>query len=101
MDKTRPLYAPIIILPPGPKKFPLVGHLFAMPSEGSDTTVASLGTFVLGMLLNPEVQKKAQAELDAVLGPGQLPDFVDDDSLPYVSAIVKETLRWRPAVPIK
>ncbi|KAK6977688.1 cytochrome P450 [Favolaschia claudopus] len=71
-----------------------------MYAAGSDTTVASLGTFVLGMLLNPEVQQKAQAELDAVLGPGQLPDFVDEDSLPYVSAIVKETLRWRPAVPI-
>ncbi|KAK7031915.1 cytochrome P450 [Favolaschia claudopus] len=71
-----------------------------MYAAGSDTTVASLGTFVLGMLLNPEVQQKAQAELDAVLGPRQLPDFVDEDSLPYVSAIVKETLRWRPAMPI-
>ncbi|KAK7044952.1 cytochrome P450, partial [Favolaschia claudopus] len=72
-----------------------------MYAAGSDTTtVASLGTFGLGMPLNPEVQKKAQAELDAVLGPGQLPNFVVEDSLPYVSAIVKETLRWRPALPI-
>ena len=44
------------------------------------------------MLLFPEVQKKAQDELDAVLQ-GQLPEFRDEPNLPYISAIVKELLR--------
>ncbi|KAJ7483529.1 cytochrome P450 [Mycena latifolia] len=71
-----------------------------MYSGGADTTVAALGTFILAMLANPETQKKAQAELDSVIGPGQLPDFTDESALPYVSAVVKEVLRWQPVAPI-
>ncbi|KAJ7113937.1 cytochrome P450 [Mycena epipterygia] len=66
-----------------------------MYAAGADATVSALGTFILGMLVNPEAQKKAQAELDSVIGQGQLPDFTDEASLPYVSAIVKEVLRWK------
>lgn len=44
--------------------------------------------------------KEAQAEIDAVVGSNQLPDFDYFDSLPYTTAIVKETLRWRDIVPI-
>ncbi|KAF7354308.1 Cytochrome P450 [Mycena venus] len=67
---------------------------------GADTSVTALGTFVLAMLANPEAQTKAQGEIDSVIGPGNLPDFTDEPSLPYVSAIVKEVLRWRNAFPI-
>ena len=52
------------------------------------------------MVLNPDVQRKAQRELDQVVGPHRLPDFADQPSLPYVDAIVKETLRWNPVVPL-
>ena len=52
------------------------------------------------MTLYPEVQKKAQAEIDAVVGPNRLPDFNDRSSLPYVNAIVKESARWNIVVPI-
>ncbi|KAJ6562700.1 cytochrome P450 [Mycena vulgaris] len=69
-------------------------------AAGSDTTVSALGTFILGMLRNPEAQKKAQAELDSVIGQGHLPDFTDEPSLPYISAIVKEVLRWKSVTPI-
>jgi cytochrome P450 len=69
-------------------------------SAGSDSTVSALGTFVLGMLANPEAQRKAQAEIDSVVGAGQLPDFTDEAALPYVSAIVKEALRWKNVTPI-
>ncbi|KAJ7894417.1 cytochrome P450 [Mycena olivaceomarginata] len=69
-------------------------------SAGSDTTASVLETFVLGMLANPEAQKRAQAEIDSVVGHGNLPDFVDQPALPYVSAIVKETLRWKNVTPI-
>ncbi|KAJ7065516.1 cytochrome P450 [Mycena amicta] len=69
-------------------------------AAGADTTVAALGWFVFAMLAYPEVQKKAQAELDAVLGHGNLPTFEDQSSLPYVTALVKEVLRWRSVLPI-
>jgi cytochrome P450 len=52
------------------------------------------------MAMFPEVQKKAQAELDAVIGRERLPDFNDYDSLPYINAVVKETLRWQPVLPV-
>ena len=45
------------------------------------------------MICFPEVQMKAQAELDHVVS-GRLPDFSDMDDLPYLSAIVKEVIRW-------
>ena len=48
------------------------------------------------MASHPEVQQKAQAELDAVVGPERLPRFADRESLPYVNAIVTECLRWKP-----
>jgi len=48
----------------------------------------------------PEVQRRAQAELDTVVGRDRLPTFADAPSLPYVSAVIKEVLRWRPSVPL-
>ncbi|PPQ65419.1 hypothetical protein CVT24_011500 [Panaeolus cyanescens] len=61
---------------------------------GADTTVAAVKTFFLAMTLYPQVMKKAQAELDAVVGSHRLPDFTDQAALPYISAMVKETMRW-------
>ena len=52
------------------------------------------------MILNPEVQSKAQEELDKVVGPNRLPEFSDEPELPYIRAICKESLRWQPAVPL-
>ena len=57
-------------------------------------------TLFLAMILYPEVQKKAQAEIDAVVGPNRLPDFEDRHSLSYIDAIVKETMRWHLVVPL-
>ncbi|KAI0371168.1 cytochrome P450 [Pilatotrama ljubarskyi] len=67
---------------------------------GADTTVSALGTFFLAMTLNPDVQGKARTEIDKVVGPHRLPDFHDQPSLPYIDAIVKETIRWRPVIPL-
>lgn len=52
------------------------------------------------MTLHPAVMCKAQAELDAKVGRGRPPTFDDADSLPYIQAIVKEVLRWRPVAPL-
>ncbi|KAG2156377.1 cytochrome P450 [Suillus clintonianus] len=65
----------------------------------SDTTTSTLTVFLLAMVLNPEVQAKAQAEIDRVVGKDRLPDFDDRPAMPYVDAILRETLRWRPVVP--
>jgi len=62
--------------------------------------VSAIASCVLGLVTHPEVLKKAQAEIDAIVGLGHLPDFGDFDSLPYITAIAKETLRWRDVVPI-
>lgn len=48
------------------------------------------------MAMHPELQKKAQAELDTVVGPHRLPCYADRSSLPYIEAIIKESLRWQP-----
>jgi len=66
-------------------------------SAGSDTTVSAIHTFMLAMVLNPEVQRKAQAELDNVLGPDRLPEFYNRENLPYINAVCRETLRCRQA----
>ena len=48
---------------------------------------------MLVMLMHPEVQRKAQEELDRVVGRDRLPEFEDRDSLPYLDALTKEVLR--------
>lgn len=48
------------------------------------------------MILYPEVQRKAQEELDAVIGTRRLPNFDDRKSLVYLEALLKELLRWHP-----
>ncbi|KAH8429766.1 cytochrome P450 [Aspergillus melleus] len=67
---------------------------------GADTTVSALSCFFLAMALHPEVQAKAQEEIDRVLGPNKLPTFDDRERLPYIEAVVKETLRWHPVAPM-
>ena len=52
------------------------------------------------MALYPEVQKKAQMEIDRVVGMDRLPSFADRPNVPYVDAVVKEVLRWNPVVPL-
>nr|A0A6S6QI82.1 RecName: Full=Cytochrome P450 monooxygenase ple1; AltName: Full=Pleuromutilin biosynthesis cluster protein 1 [Rhodocybe pseudopiperita]BCI98769.1 putative cytochrome P450 [Rhodocybe pseudopiperita] len=66
---------------------------------GADTTASALGTFFLAMVCFPEVQKKAQQELDSVLN-GRLPEHADFPSFPYLNAVIKEVYRWRPVTPM-
>ncbi|KZT25794.1 cytochrome P450 [Neolentinus lepideus HHB14362 ss-1] len=54
----------------------------------------------MAMALCPEKQWKAQEEIDALLGGDHLPTVADRDKLPYVSAIIKETMRWHPTLPL-
>lgn len=52
------------------------------------------------MILFPDVQRTAQAEIDAQIGQNRLPSFNDRENLPYVDAMVKELIRFNPALPL-
>jgi len=56
--------------------------------------------FFLAMLVYPDVQKKAQEELDRIVGCDRLPEYEDRASLPYIEALYREVLRWRPVAPL-
>ena len=72
----------------------------ALYAGGADSTAAGLSFFFLAMTAFPHVQIKAKEEIDRVVGVERLPGFQDRDSLPYVEAVVKETLRWQPLAPV-
>ncbi|KDQ08522.1 hypothetical protein BOTBODRAFT_563706 [Botryobasidium botryosum FD-172 SS1] len=66
---------------------------------GADTTYGVLITFIFSMLKHPEIQKKAQAEVDRVVGRGRMPTFEDREELPYIECIIKEIIRWSTITP--
>lgn len=51
------------------------------------------------MVLFPEVQRKAQEEIDRVVGRDRLSTLSDREELPYINAITKEATRWWPMAP--
>ncbi|KAF8314216.1 cytochrome P450 [Clavulina sp. PMI_390] len=67
---------------------------------GPETIFGVCQVFILAMLLHPEVQKKAQEELDQVIGRDRLPALDDQPNLPYLEAVIKEVLRWQPVAPL-
>ncbi|KAI0127089.1 cytochrome P450 [Xylariales sp. AK1849] len=68
---------------------------------GSDTTAGAFETFILAMAAHPEIQKKAQTEVDSVFGSeGVQAGKVKAENLPYLKACFLETLRWRPGFPL-
>lgn len=64
------------------------------------TVPAALSWFFLAMTLFPAVQNKAQNEIDRVVGHERLPGFQDRADLPYVEAVIKESMRWIPIAPL-
>ncbi|KAI1209572.1 putative cytochrome P450 oxidoreductase OrdA-like protein [Annulohypoxylon truncatum] len=69
-------------------------------AAGADTTVSSIACFFLAMTVYPEIQQKAQEEIDRVVGQYRLPNMADREHLPYIEATVKEVLRWHPVAPM-
>lgn len=63
-------------------------------------TMAAVANCILALLNHPEVLKKAYEEVDRVIKPGHLPDFDDQELLPYITAIVKESARWKDTAPL-
>ncbi|KAJ6585037.1 cytochrome P450 [Mycena capillaripes] len=69
-------------------------------AAGADTTVSALASFFLAMALHPDVQKKAQSEIDTVIGNHRLPEYEDRPLLPFVEALYREVMRWKPVLPL-
>jgi len=74
--------------------------LGSMFQAGSDTSVSSMSSLFLALVLYPEVQKRAQAELDSVISRDRLPTYDDKSRLPYIEAMSKELLRWQMVTPM-
>ncbi|KAK7064159.1 cytochrome p450 [Favolaschia claudopus] len=72
-----------------------------MYAAGADTVVSAISSLFLAMSIHPESQKRAQSELDKVIGPEhRLPVFTDRSQLPYIDYICYELLRWNPVTPL-
>ena len=63
-------------------------------------TESSIAFLFLALIIFPQVQKRAQEELDIVVGKDRLPTFDDRPRLPYIDAICRELLRWQMVTPI-
>jgi cytochrome P450 len=63
---------------------------------GSDTTASTLCSAFLALITHPETLGAAHSELDTVIGSNRSPTFADEPDLPYIRALIKEVLRWRP-----
>jgi hypothetical protein len=59
-----------------------------------------MASLFLALLLFPEVQEQAQAELDSVISRDRLPTYDDKPRLPYIEAMSKELLRWYIVTPL-
>lgn len=57
-------------------------------------------TVILALALNQTAQKRAQEELDSVVGVERMPTITDAPNLPYLVSCIKEAMRWRPPVPL-
>ncbi|KAG2117063.1 cytochrome P450 [Suillus discolor] len=77
------------------KSVALTGYL-----AGMETTASILQTFLLAMILYPDVQARARAEIDQAVRHDSMPCLDDRASLPYIDAILHEVMRWYPPAPL-
>jgi cytochrome P450 len=99
-------------VPQSSKKYPLTTCaqreviLCVCPTTTTHRTLTFLQTdgsalaLIYALATNPNVQRKAQQEIDHVVGRGRLPDFGDFEQLPYIQALIKEVGRWHSVVPL-
>ncbi|XP_043703428.1 cytochrome P450 78A5 [Telopea speciosissima] len=78
----------------------MIAVLWEMIFRGTDTVAIILEWIIARMVLHPEIQSKAQSEIDAVVGTTRIVSDSDLQNLPYLQAIVKESLRMHPPGPL-
>ncbi|KAH6919271.1 cytochrome P450 98A3 [Coprinopsis sp. MPI-PUGE-AT-0042] len=91
-DETHPTYAGRDVIARDVAGMTYVG--------GSDTTVSASLALIAALCMNPELQRKAQAEIDQVTDGERLPTCDDMEKLPYCQALVKEVNRWHTVLPL-
>nr|CAB3468419.1 unnamed protein product [Digitaria exilis] len=69
-------------------------------AAGTDTTTITLEWALSELINNPSVLRRAQDEIDTIVGASRLADESDVPNLPYLQAITKETLRLHPTGPL-
>ncbi|KAG9042589.1 hypothetical protein FS837_010669 [Tulasnella sp. UAMH 9824] len=80
---------------------PMVGFLGgALVEAGSDTSGLSMHNTVLLAMANPDAQRRAQEEIDRVVGCDRLPTYDDLARMPYVKAFILEVSRLKPTAPL-
>ncbi|KLO07634.1 cytochrome P450 [Schizopora paradoxa] len=67
---------------------------------GAATSASVIMFFLMAMTLHPEVQRRAQDEIDRVIGDSRLSELSDRDQLPYCAALLKEIHRCYPILPL-
>ncbi|QHO04527.1 Geraniol 8-hydroxylase [Arachis hypogaea] len=67
---------------------------------GTDTITSTVEWAMAELLHNPKVMSKAKSELEEIVGKGKVVEESDMARLPYLQAVIKETLRKHPAVPL-
>ncbi|KIJ46941.1 hypothetical protein M422DRAFT_164656 [Sphaerobolus stellatus SS14] len=78
----------------------LVWSAYSVLAGGLDTNIAAAKVFFLAMVMHPEIQRRAQAEIDAVVGNERLPTINDRENLPYIRSIIAELFRWHAPGPL-
>ncbi|XP_010260472.1 PREDICTED: cytochrome P450 78A5 [Nelumbo nucifera] len=78
----------------------MIAVLWEMIFRGTDTVAILLEWILARMLMHPDIQAKAQSEIDAVVGATRSVSDSDLPNLPYLQAIVKESLRMHPPGPL-
>ncbi|KAJ7637837.1 cytochrome P450 [Mycena rosella] len=72
----------------------------SMSAAGPDTTAWTVFAFFKAMAMYPDVMKRAQAEIESVVGSDRLPQLSDRAQMPFIDAMVLESLRWHPVAPL-
>ncbi|KAF4620579.1 hypothetical protein D9613_000278 [Agrocybe pediades] len=78
----------------------IAGTAASFHSAGTDTLSATILSFILIMVVHPQIQQKAYEEIISVVGADRLPTVSDCKSFPYLTAVMKEVHRFNPAVPV-
>lgn len=73
----------------------LLGTVF---SAGTDTTYTALQNAILAFVTHPNAVAIAHREIDDIFGTERSPAYTDQDNLPYLNAIIQESIRWRPSL---
>ncbi|KAK7052033.1 putative cytochrome P450 [Favolaschia claudopus] len=79
----------------------MTGYLGGILMEGgSDTTSSYLQSLILALVAYPDAQRKAQEEIDHVVGSLRMPTLEDLEEMPYIRAMISENHRFRPVAPM-